>query len=560
MNAEAHDEEPCEATLDEAKAELGRLLSDTRFRGSERQCDILRYLAERRFKGCRGRVKAYSIALDVLGRPSGFDASTDPIVRIEISRLRAALGNYYSMFGSDLGISVYIPKGSYVVLFPRTPTPNGRDDDLSDGSADDRPDGDASASGLRAITRPWHVYAAGAAAVACLVAAAVVWALFGRPPMTEKPSLVVAMTAASPDMAGEAGLTSDMFLTALTQFQTVVVSRPGSPSSRYARSYEVDLKYYGDGNDRMVWWQVVDTGSGSLLQSGVEKVEIEGKTPLGVREELAGALARHVASSRGVVNMMEVEDAPQNALGNACILRSEYDLDQGDPDAAASLCLERTLARSPDDADALSVLARAKVFAGGPENISEAVKLAKRAITIRPLSDRAQTALMAAQFAAGRTQAAIEAGNRSMALNPNNAGTAAGLSLILFSSGQWKAATGLARDAAALSDPAPRYATLVLALDAYRNGRWSEASLLAEQANGHDLITRSLRAAALGELGSEDAKARLFDATAGSKDFERRFRRKMEAYRMQPEIADGLEAGLSKAGANFDTVAGIAEP
>ena len=99
MNAEVHDLKACEVFLDDAKAELKRLLADSRFRVTERQKDILRYLAERRFEGCEEGVKAYSIALDVLGRPSGFDASTDPIVRIEISRLRSALDAYYQAFG-----------------------------------------------------------------------------------------------------------------------------------------------------------------------------------------------------------------------------------------------------------------------------------------------------------------------------------------------------------------------------------------------------------------------------------------------------------------------------
>ena len=88
MGAEIHDLRDCEVSTAVAREELERLLDDPRFRVTARQRDILKYLAERRFDGYDGNVKAYAIALDVLGRPSGFDAANDPIVRIEISRLR----------------------------------------------------------------------------------------------------------------------------------------------------------------------------------------------------------------------------------------------------------------------------------------------------------------------------------------------------------------------------------------------------------------------------------------------------------------------------------------
>lgn len=559
MSAEVHDDGACEVSLDEAEAELGRLLSDGRFRVSDRQRDILRYLAERRLRGCRDGAKAYSIALDVLGRPSDFDASTDPIVRIEISRLRTALDTYYSVFGSDLGVSVHVPKGSYVALFPRTPIRYEPDEEIV-GHIKAREAVDDESSAGKPGPRRWK--AASLAAGAAVLAGVVGWAVIPRPVLTQKPAVVIAMSSASPDIEDEAGLTRDMLLTVLSGFQTVAVSRPGSPSRTAARGYEVDLKYYGDGDDRSVWWQVVDSETGGVLKSGLEKIEIEGMTPAAIRTEMAGTLSRQIAAPRGVINVLELQEAPLGALGNVCVLRAEYALEDGDADdmSAAAKCLQRTLARSPDDADALALLARMEATGGQAGNAADAMALAKRAVAIAPLSSRAQMALMTAHFAAGRTEPAIEAGNRSMALNPNSASAAASLSLVLFSSGYWKAASDLAQDAVRMSDGAPREAMLVLALDAYRNGRWSEASLLAEQATGSDLVTRSLRAAALGELGANDAGTRLIDARAGTADFEGEFRRQMEVSRMRPEIIARLEAGLVKAGAAFDVVTGSTKP
>jgi adenylate cyclase len=76
---------------------------------------------------CRGspggeradRIKAYTIATSVLGRAESFDAQSDPIVRIEASRLRRSLERYYLMARQDDPIRIDIPKWGYVPSFHR---------------------------------------------------------------------------------------------------------------------------------------------------------------------------------------------------------------------------------------------------------------------------------------------------------------------------------------------------------------------------------------------------------------------------------------------------------
>ncbi|TXI11961.1 MAG: hypothetical protein E6Q76_01745 [Rhizobium sp.] len=568
MGTKSHEIGRCEASPEKARAELERLLADHRFRVSDRQRDILRYLAERRLAGCEEGVKAYSIALDVLGRPSGFDAANDPIVRIEISRLRTSLESYYGVFGAELGVSVHIPKGSYLTLF--LPVESGDqalpviDETLP---LSDEHDQKTIVTVPTKRHRRWLVGAG--MALGAVIALATIGVIYFSPPMTTKPILTVIMAPASPDMIGESNLTRDMLLTALTQFQTVVVAKPALAAVRRRntdRSYDIEIKYYGDSDDRSAWWQIIDRTSGDLVKSGVETVEASGRSAAAVREEMAGTLARRIAATRGIVNTIEMQRNPKGALGNACVLRAEFALDEGGShdSASAAGCLERTLARAPDDADANALLARVLVAPRGTaidaDTRSRALELAKRAASLAPLSDRAQAALMTVHFLEGRTDAAVEAGNRAISLNPNNPEIAASMGLVLFSSGYWKAGVDLARTASGESDVPPRDAMLVLALDAYRNGNWSEASLLSEQVNCTDFMVRTIRAAALGQLGASDAGARLADAKGTDHDFERLFHQRMATLRMQPEIVADLEMGLSKAGANFGTVASAGKP
>ncbi len=579
MNAEVHDLKACEVSKDEAKVELERLLADQRFRVTERQKDILRYLAERRFNDCDEGVKAYSVALDVLGRPSGFDASTDPIVRIEISRLRSALDAYYQAFGTASGATIHIPKGMYIALFPATLVPHEPDDELHPGfepAGESEPAATISEAMVQAVRSRRSVRLGGAAAVAAIVAALGGAASFelmaGQPAMTAKPTVYIPMEAAEGRMQGEASQTRDTLMTALTQFTTLTVAKASYSDVRSAgragRNYEIDIKYYGDADDRSVWWQIADSATGDLLRSGLERVDISGKSPAAVREEMAGALAQRFAATRGVINNIEIHETPDGALGNACVLRAEYALDEGGADRVLRSrdCLESSLSAAPADPDATALLARillaGRDVASDPSVRLRALELAKGAVSSAPLSDRAQVALMTAQFAAGRTEAAVRAGNRAVELNPNNGDAAANLALVLYLSGFKDAGVAMAHDASHAVDAAPRDATLVLALDAYKTGRYSEASLLSEQINCTDFLVSALRTAALGQLQSPEARERMAEIRGKDPDFERNFADRVAVWRLPPDIAAELEAGLVKAGADVDpnAVASVAKP
>ncbi|MGO4198341.1 hypothetical protein AB4Z13_23560 [Rhizobium sp. YAF28] len=579
MGAEVHDTRACEVSLPEARAELERILSDPRFHATERQRAILRYLAERRFAGCEEGVKAYSIALDVLGRASNFDASNDPIVRIEVSRLRSSVENYYEAFGAERDVTIHIPKGTYVTLFPRSHVPYEQDEeklalesDLPE-TPDDVPVSQVAESSVAASPsgRPLAIYASGALLLCvAIVAGAVAYA--SKPSLTVRPSVALSMDAVDSRLQGEASQTRDMLLTALTQFQTLTVAKAGHAGKQAqkvaGRAYEIDMKYYGDGDIRSVWWQIVDSQSGDLLKSGLEKIAIDGRSPAATRQEIVDVLARRFAATRGAINNIETHASSTESIGNACVLRAEYQLDDGSSDnmAAVRSCLERTLAADPSNSDAKALLARVLIApeaaAGDAAVRARALDLANRAVSLAPMSDRAYVALMMTQFADGRIDAALQAGNRAISLNPSNPDAVAKLASVLFSAGYFDAGVAMAQDAGRAVDIVPRDAMLVLALDAYRRGDWSEASLLAEQVNCTDFVVRALRVAALGQLGSDQAKERLADVRGRDPDFERTLRWKLEARRFQPLLSAEIVAGLTKAGAVFalNDVTGAVNP
>lgn len=91
------------------------------FRTSSRNRDFLSYIVDALLEGRADRIKAYFIAVDVFGRPESFDPTLDPIVRIEATRLRAALEQFYQATGTPLGVRLELPRGKYYPVFMPAP-------------------------------------------------------------------------------------------------------------------------------------------------------------------------------------------------------------------------------------------------------------------------------------------------------------------------------------------------------------------------------------------------------------------------------------------------------
>ena len=101
----------------EVRAHLGALLRDEALAISDRNRRFLAYVVEETLAGRGDRIKAYNVALTAFDRTDDFDPQTDPIVRIEASRLRRALEHYYLTAGKGDPLRIGIPKGSYVATF-----------------------------------------------------------------------------------------------------------------------------------------------------------------------------------------------------------------------------------------------------------------------------------------------------------------------------------------------------------------------------------------------------------------------------------------------------------
>src|SRR5579871_3733075 len=105
------------------RQELAAVLGSATFARAQRLVKLLEYICESHFAGRDSDVCEFSIATEVLGRPTNFDPAEDAIARVEIHRLRKKLRDYYAGEGATRPLKIIIPPGLYTPVFQQDSPP-----------------------------------------------------------------------------------------------------------------------------------------------------------------------------------------------------------------------------------------------------------------------------------------------------------------------------------------------------------------------------------------------------------------------------------------------------
>jgi len=157
-------------TREEIQDAFARLVASEEFRASPQLVRFLRFVTEAAIDGGAARVTSYAIGVDALGRGASFDPQSDPIVRVEATRLRRAIERYYTGSGAEDPVVIRLPRGSYVPSFAfRAPEASG-------GLGSRNPSEGASRRLLAAFARwRWAGVAAAIAVAGVAIASARFW-------------------------------------------------------------------------------------------------------------------------------------------------------------------------------------------------------------------------------------------------------------------------------------------------------------------------------------------------------------------------------------------------
>lgn len=118
-------EAPCDSAAvpapDTVWPAVRQLLGSPVFARAPRMCHLLSFLVDKKLTGKAHEITEYAIGLDVFRRDARlYDTLIDPVVRVQIGRLRGRLATYYAALEAPPAVRIALPLGSYVPAISQT--------------------------------------------------------------------------------------------------------------------------------------------------------------------------------------------------------------------------------------------------------------------------------------------------------------------------------------------------------------------------------------------------------------------------------------------------------
>lgn len=423
-----HDREDVLETLD-------AVLASQQFRSAQQIADFLNYVVHRTLEGDAGSIKAYSIAVDALGRPEDFDPQASALVRVTAARLRQTLAVFNaSEEAARLPLRIEMRPGSYVPEF------------VSQAPADPQPlalpDAVAAAITVSHQSRAARRLAAFAVLAATLIAAALsafLWLARENAPPTSPPLPRIDVVLALPDkpypdwfnweeVASSLNLVMDRF----DEYRFASVRALDSATSvkpTDGAHYLAVLTAHRRGDAVRLFARLERASDNSVVWSSQQLVERPRDLQLRDVPEMLGRAIAPVVSPYGVIfaDISTLENPPE---GLDCIVRgyryffTKSDLRHGD----ARQCAEELVTKGvkhPSIHAMLTFLYLDELREGrNPRErdpLPAALQSAQRAVEISPQSARAHQALAAVYKVQGLRDRARRAIEKAEQLNPFDA-------------------------------------------------------------------------------------------------------------------------------------------
>jgi tetratricopeptide (TPR) repeat protein len=510
---------------DEIRAALEHMAANEAFRGSPQLVAFLRYVVEARLRGTQDRIKGYTIAVEALGRAEDFDPQSDPIVRVEATRLRRALTRYYTNGGSNDAVVIELPLGSYVPAFrravPLQAAPEPAAAVLCEPAAPAEPT--LAPPVTPAVRRRWRQPFVGltrrhiAAGAACVAIGAAIyggldfWFDFNTPnpqavffaaqsraseaparPVSAYPVIYIGSFRGEASAAQPiADRLRDKLRDALARFDEIAVVSGAPPDDERNRALAAEGRpsHYGltasveagGVGSIIVSIRLSDVADGRIAFARTFQHARSDDDPGSAEQVIVREVAVALAQPYGIIHARERGIQMNSPAGDPryrCLIDyydywRNYDVAQH---ARVRDCLERATASDPSFAAGYSALGEIllqehrrslNLRAGDAPALDRALLAARRAVELRPGSARAYQALMDVHFLRGDHALAIEAGERALALNPYSPHILAGYGARLIALGELEKGARLIREAATAGAVRPAWHDFYLFLAAY---------------------------------------------------------------------------------------------
>ena len=458
---------------------------------------LLEFLVSETLAGRGDALKAYSVAVDGLGRDPDFDAQSDSYPRVQVGRLRKMLDAHYGRTAPADGVRLIIRTGGYRVglLDDTAEGGNAQAAEVPTLAEDDLPPRRSviapvlSRGTVRRLLTGLVVLIAALAALIWLV---LNWRDTHAPQRTtaQAPVLEIGALAASGGASAQAlaRATRVVLEDALYRPWLVRVRQGGNLSADVA---ELDRPAYrltgnvdttGLFGGAQITLTLADVRSGEQIWSRTIPAPAEGMTlPDALTPAIAsligpfGAIATH---QRGLVQ-------PGGRPGYACLLDYDVYFRHRDPALRERVraCVTETVATEPMSASALaaaSFLSLDPALDGGsPGALERASDYARRAVAANASSAEAQAADARVAFLSGQCTRGRMISDRAVQLNPYNAEIIGLMGFLLFQCDDPRAA-GLLQRALGLDPDVPTFYAAAYILALIERGDTAQAVQMAD--------------------------------------------------------------------------------
>lgn len=552
-------------SAEQVRAALDELLGWQGISRSPQLAELLRYVVEKALAGDEGSIKAYSIAVDVLGRPQSFDPQADPIVRVQARRLRTLLDQFYKTGRGHAEVQIRLPIGRYVPEFTL----------VGQRPAMVAPADQAGASASTRAMRPGlNRFLLNALLGLCLtfigVALAVALVRWTLPQnelsasgaMPDFPRVTI---EAFDNLTGEPTLDDDVaaigkrLTTALGRFELVQVVTDGRQFTvrgsvqQSEGHFTVRALLSQRGSDGILWSTTISPKAGTTDTEALTAASTELASQLGLP---SGPL-----QAPGLGWLSQQTAAPAHPNLYVCLL--EYiawrDVRKLAEAIDALDCLQQVLAAKPDEALALAADAGLRSWRKGYEGtpgtdqvalLADEATEAGRAVALMPTSSFAyeQQGLVLARQ--GLFDAAAGALKKAVDLNPASTDALAAYGLLLWGSGAIDTGRDAAERAIASIGTPPPWYYITRAFDALRQRRFYDAIDAAQALSaGEEELGPAIALAAAPIVGRLDLIDRYRPLVMGNPHFQQRgiLPRLQQLYNV-PVVLDRISEGLVLAG------------
>jgi len=515
----------------EVEAALARIQEWPGLARSPQLARFLNYIVTARLDGNEAGIKAYSIAVDVFGRPQSFDPQSDPIVRVQARRLRALLEEYYAAEGAAEPVIFYLPVGRYI---PEFRVLGG---EPAAAAAESVATGFTASAPPTAVERSWLARLDDIVLLVVLVFVALGIAIVltqvlaprqvrvtvPQPPVVSVSEFtsVAAGATPSPSVAGLAvELVTDLglfpFIDAVYLQRNGQATRPPKPAD-----FELSGISRSEGTEMQITASLKRTGSDAAVWSMTQKV---------ATADFATSIDR---LSQGFADQLGAVDGPlhteamQWLATNTELAGNETDYlcgllftryrgsGRADDNERARACVNGLLRSHPDSPFALAMGSTLLLDAArrtqpptarDPEPIAQAERQIDEALTLAPTSSPVWREYAFFLEQVGRLGEAEAAFTSALQLNPSNVDAYAGYARLLSLRGKSEKGEMMAAEALRRTLSPPYWYHEAPAVNALRNGDNAEALLQAEAlAVGDAELASAIAVVAARRLGSEDA-------------------------------------------------------